>query len=204
MKRLALCIPVLLCTSVLYAKPPQCAVSPPKPKQCALLSGCACGATCTCTAGECGDPNCASLKAKAKLSLLDIAMDQAVRENKPLLIWVGVVCLPCEKSMPDYVHCHVERYVGQNDEVTGPAVIVGRPDGQGGLIRVATLDGIPSASQVASVLSSGVQSTPQAQPAAYYQPSLLPLVSPPLDNRFFPDRGGFRLFGRMGGGGCST
>lgn len=126
----------------------------PKPKPCPC--GCSCGTACACTfPGQCGDPICTcGSKPKKPLSFA-AGYARAIKENKPLLIWVAQVCPPCEKKMPGYIHVHVKEYQGVSDLVTEPSVVVGQPNGQGGLNRVATIYGCPDdlAAQVQAALS---------------------------------------------------
>lgn len=128
------------------------AVRPPQTKK----LDCACGASCTCTAGECGSPNCPSLRAKKEeapgpieWAVYLVQYNKAVSQNKPFLIWVGEVCRPCEAKWTEFVHAHLTDYDGE----LGPKVIVGKPDGLGGLSLVARLDGIPTKAQVDAALS---------------------------------------------------
>lgn len=118
-------------------------------------AACPCGCSCTdclCATGQpCGDPGCICA-AKKGLSL-SAALEKAVAYDRPLLIWVREVCPPCEAQMSEYIHVHVEQYQGANDLVDYPAVIVGKPDGQGGITRVATFSGIPSKEQVSEALN---------------------------------------------------
>lgn len=143
-----------------------------KPPACQCFDDCDCqlgqrGEDCAC-GGGCP---CARLSGRKALTLAE-AIDKAVRQDKPLLVWVREVCPPCEHAMPDYIHVHVSRYEGTNDVVTKCGVIVGKPDGQGSIDRLATLPGFPTAEQVAAVLA------PKATPTMYYRPA--PVMMMPM------------------------
>lgn len=150
---------------------------PPRRTHCPC--GCSCGAGCACSgAGDCGEPGC-TCAAAAQTKKFNAAKARAIRENKPLLIWVAEVCPPCEAKMPGYVHARVKEYFG----ITEPCVIVGKPDGQGGLDRVVTIPGIPTPEEVAAALN------PPPMMAA--PPSPPPMMMRPL-----------MMMGGFGGGGC--
>lgn len=141
----------------------------------AVSSGvCTCGTNCTCINGECGDPNCPSLRR----STYENKYLQAVRENKPILVWVSNSCLPCEKAWSDWVHVRVASYTGRQGKITGPCVIVGKPDGRGEIDLLGTLDGCPSRATVESILNP--------PPQIYQQPVFQPMF----------------MMGGFGGGGC--
>lgn len=127
-------------------RPAPAPVPKPQPKE---IPNCGCdGLDCRCEAGKCvcksGDRCTIDCDCKRKKDLsLSAAIDRAVAENRPLLIWIRQVCVPCQKAMPDCLHVHVTEYQGERDLVQDCSVIVGRPDGRGGLTRVATIPGCP-------------------------------------------------------------
>lgn len=69
----------------------------------------------------------------------DEAYAQAIASGKPLVCWVGngdVVCPACVKTMQDEaIHCLVPSLPG----IPAKAIVVGMPDGRGGLTRTATI-----------------------------------------------------------------
>lgn len=154
---------------------------------------CACGPDCPCTAGECGSPNCPSLKAAPgpiEWIIYQTKYNQAVRQNKPLLIWVGVACPPCEQQWAEWIHAHLSEYDGppyESSPYRGPGVIVARPDGMGGMTRTGTLSGVPLQSEVQALL--GLR---KAAPLTF-APPVMPMM---------PMMGGFGGGMMMGGGGC--
>lgn len=105
-------------------------------------AACPCGDKCTCTAGECGSPDCPSLKGK---STYEARYALAVRTGKPLLIWVGEACPVCEGKWADWIHVRVKDWQGQRCD---PCVIVARPDGRGGLESAGVIAGIPTRADV--------------------------------------------------------
>lgn len=166
-----------------------------------------CGANCTCTAGECGDPNCPTVvrsgystlptgeAAPGDWLMYKIGYNKALNANKPLLVWVGETCVSCESQWTQYVHCRVSMFdssITQNpitNPYTGPGVLVMKPDGNGGMTIVGKLEGIPALSSVQADLQ-GVQQTQQVQQA--FQPVFRPMPT------MMPMMGGF-----CGGGGCA-
>lgn len=171
------------CTSPGQCGDPACTCGTKAKKQTACPCGCGC-TTCACTyPAECGNPSCtcgSKLAAKHALTLEEAA-DKAIRQNKPLLVWVAEVCPPCEKKMPGYIHVHVAGYSGYQTTIAEPSVLVAKPDGQGGLNIVKVLPGIPDVRDVQTAL---------APPRQVF----LPPPPPPMPMFF----GGF---GGCGGGG---
>lgn len=228
-------------------------------------ASCDCGANCTCTKGECGDPNCPSLKASQAIgpqatspttaakaykvvngqlapasedsnwspfpkdgysgpyyqqgsarpwyyrgsnppagftggtsntsitvkdretTQYQKAYERALRENKPFLIWVGQVCLPCEQKWSDCIHARVKEYDGPRGTEPGPCVIIGIPDGDG-FRRAGTLQGCPTRADLDRLLNLPKQIAPPViQQALSFKP-MIPI-------------GGFGGGMMMGGGG---
>lgn len=151
------------------------AAEPPRvrPARRGCPCGCSCGGACQCASpGQCGEPDCTCGAAKRPArSSFSAAYHRAIAEGRPLLIWVAEVCPPCEVKMSGYVHAHVQQYDGYSGLVTEPCVVVGRPDGMGGLVRVGTLPGIPTPEQVRAILAPRL--VPIAQPS--YRPAFRPV-----------------------------
>ena len=175
---------------------------------------CPCGATCTCTAGECGSPNCPSLRAKKTAEApgpiewlaYKLAYSTAVREHKPLLIWVGETCPACEAEWGEYVHARLSEYDGDTTIYRGPGVIIGRPDGMGGMDKIGTLSGIPTKDAVKTLLAPVPKNPYDDNPHWPYRSvpqAFLPMMPPPMPMMPMGGFGGFGGgFGGGGGGGC--
>lgn len=114
------------------------------------------------------------------------AYARAVRENLPLVCWVGggdAVCPACVKTLAGEVVSHVTPTL---PGVTGRALVVGVPDGRGGIDQAAVITswvtGSPEWGHTASIrraiarwraTRTGVRSgwsVDAAAPAAAYQP----------------------------------
>lgn len=154
----------------------------------ALTADCGCAATGACPCGpDCPCPGCpvgCSCRSYAA------AYARAVAEGRPLLTWVGPGFLPALcKPYADCVCCSV----GTLEGCQGPCLVVAKPDGQGGLLWLATLPYQPLVSEVRAVL---------APPAALAIPSepffreYAPAAMRPQPVQFFG--GGFGG-GRRGG-----
>lgn len=143
----------------------------------ALKAGCACGAACTCTNGECGDPAC--LLTARPVSYRQ-AYYKAVAEGTPLLVWIGQAPRP----YPGYIHTRNDDY-----GCCKMGVVLGRPNGGSTLDQAACLEGTPTAAEVKAALSRRA-----AAPAVSYRPQH-PYFQPAFQPAFF---GG----GAFGGGGC--
>ena len=151
---------------------------------------CPCGENCTCTAGECGCACGVSVKRSpgvVEWAIYRVQYEKAIKENKPLLIWVGETCPLCENNWPEFIHARLSEYT---DGSKGPCVIVGKPDGMGGLNRVATINGIPTLPEVNAAVATH---TATAQVVQRFVP-----MPPPMP-MMMPMMGGFG--GGRGGGG---
>lgn len=182
--------------------------------------GCSCGSTCTCQGGECGDPACPTLDpfsirnsrgrksspGPIEWAIYEMQYNKAIKENKPLLIWVGETCPACENSWTQYIHARLSEYDGTKGTEKGPEVMVCKPDGLGGMNVLAHLDGIPSKSAVEAIMSPQQTQTTQIQ-ASIPLNNIIPqqLVFQPT----FPMMGGCSMgcgmpmmggFGGFGGG----
>src|SRR3954454_3071195 len=62
---------------------------------------------------------------------------QAIAENRPLVVWVGVVRPDIESVRPDALHVHCDQFPG----AVSPCVVVGRPD-HGELWRIVDLPAV--------------------------------------------------------------
>lgn len=121
-------------------------------------SSCSCGASCNCISGECGDPNCHSLTKTSKKSAIEwarylVKYNIAISQKKPLLIWVGEACPPCEAKWTEFVHAHLSEYAGDKGTETGPEVIIAKPDGLGGMDISGRINGIPQKTQIDAILA---------------------------------------------------
>jgi hypothetical protein len=113
---------------------------------------------------------------------LATAHRRAIKENKPLLLWVGQPA----RAVPGCVSVHLERY----QRAHSPGVVVGMPDDDGEVTRVADLSGAPSDREIKA---KAVLPTPEPQAAPSYQ------FAPQAYAGGF---GGFGGFGGGSGGGC--
>lgn len=185
-------------------------------------SSCPCGANCNCLAGECGSPNCPSLtKTSVKTpgaiewARYLVKYNIAISQKKPLLIWVGEACPPCEAKWTDLVHAHLSEYDGDKGAETGPEVIIAKPDGLGGMNICGRINGIPQKPQIDAILAltkrgtnGNVGSGPSCQSPAYLpsqvlpQPTYIPMISPMMPMMRPMPMMGFGGFGGFSGGGC--
>ncbi len=140
--------------------------------------GCGCGCVnCTCAfPGECGSPFCTCGGMSLRQAALDMAFERAIQENKPVLVWVAMVCPPCEKVMPDYIHVHVTSF----RKFTESCVLVGQPDGNGGIKHVVTFLGCPTAAEVSNVLAAKTSSVVSYIPPPIQQMAYSPMRSMPM------------------------
>ena len=154
-------------------------------------AGCPCGASCTCTAGECGARDCPSPSKTGpgpwEWAVYQVQYNRAVRQNKPMLIWLGETCPACEEQWTEFVHTRLSEFDSPSRGTEkGPACVVCKPDGLGGMNRLATLNGIPTRAEVDALVAEGpVSSTPAVQTFR-----VIPMMRPMM-------MGGFG-----GGGGC--
>jgi hypothetical protein len=119
---------------------------------CVCGNGCGCNSTCGCgtTAGCSGDcwPGCETPAARGA-ARGKAAWRRAVDGNLPYVVWVGgFACPACERECADAVHVHVDSYRGDDT----PRVEVGKPDGAGGMDRVASLTGAMGPGRLAGAL----------------------------------------------------
>lgn len=117
-----------------------------------------------------------------QLEQYEIAYNKALNENKPLLIWVNLVCPKCEKEMSWAVHAHL------NELGSDPSsrVLLGMRDKKGVLVSVKIFFHIPTVKEVTDAVlafnKAEYQSPPQTRqyyspPPQYYQP----FSSPPCN-----------------------
>lgn len=218
-----ICVPQLYADSATQARV-KAALAIAKTK---AKAGCGCD-PCTCVAGECGSPNCLSLTrvTRSKYPTLKenpgpiedaaylIQYNKAIQQNKPLLIWVGETCPSYEQQWTEFVHARLSEYDGKQGAEFGPEVIVGKPDGLGGMDLLSRLNGIPTKNAVDAVVAL-------AKPAEYTNPyktnphwpyqSVQPMFQPmpmmmPMMGGCDPMGCGFGGGMMMGGfgGGCSS
>lgn len=173
-----------------------------------------CRINCSCKAGECGAPNCPSLvrsgystspmgeAAPGDWLMYKLGYDRAIRDSKPLLVWVGETCSSCENQWTQYIHCRVSTFdssVTENpvtNPYSGPGVLVMKPDGSGGMTIVSKLEGIPSLTTVQTALATkdGQTAPVTATQLSVFRPIFQPMMMPMM--------GGFGGGGFCGGGGC--
>ena len=135
------------------ASPPQCPDPPQRPRVrpgfVPPAGACVCAGGCACLVGECGAAGCPAAGQVQRRALpFAAARLAAIEENKPLLIWVGQSRPVIEALWPQYVHTEEGTY----PRAYNPGVVVGKPDGLGGLDRAGDLPGLPSRQQVQSVV----------------------------------------------------
>lgn len=188
--------------------------------------GCSCGASCTCIGGECGDPRCPNIDPFSARNavkrnrgpgpiewvIYEAQYNKAIKQNKPLLVWVGETCPSCESTWSQYIHARLSEYDGPKGVETGPEVMICKPDGLGGMNILARLDGIPSKPVVEALLNpSQTQSTSTGSNTLsttipqqlVFRPMSMPMMSMPMMGM-----GGFGMGGFGGGfgggmvGGC--
>jgi hypothetical protein len=191
-------------------KPPQAPTLPAEVlKTFPKAFSCRCGPSCTCTAGECGDPNCPSLTRDRNFK---DAMACAVERHVPLVIWVNKRQAALERSMPEYEHVHVKAYPG----AYAPGVVLGVSDGNGGLVRAADLPGAPQGPEIKKALEAPSCPSCSSCTPTYYVPTFTPAFYPSFTPSFggcgyggcAPSFGGCGSFGggcsggSCGGGGC--
>lgn len=170
---------------------------------------CQCGPNCTCVSGECGDPNCPTAKTAhtagqapgpLEEALYRIQYQKAISQNKPLLIWVGETCPSCEAAWTEVIHARLSEYDGPSGKIEkGPCVIVGKPDGFGGLTRVATLRGIPSKLEIDNLVVAGFVLEDQRR--VQHAPSWVIPPAAAMRLVMYGGSGGMPTGGGFGGGG---
>lgn len=137
---------------------------------------CYCGgdpSVCTCTDCQClNGQSCLAAKSSGPLeyAIYLAAYDSALRQNKPLLIWVGETCPACENRWTEYVHARLSQFGGWGTTPIeqGPEVIVAKPDGLGGMDLTGRFQGIPTKASVEGLLNpvrQGILSRPLSAPA---------------------------------------
>lgn len=155
---------LLLINSSVLAKPPQ-SILDLKKTSCNLVN-------CQCGCQETGICTCNNYKA---------AYQSALKQNKPLLVWVGLNQIPkYSNNWIDYIQCTKP----QLDGCTAPCLCIGKPDNQNSIDRITCIPIINNQpidkTQIISALNP---------PLVNYQPPLVnyqpPLVNyqPPLANR---------------------
>lgn len=151
--------------------------------------GCKCGASCSCLAGECGDPACPSLTTTAKVLDYEQAYKLALAEKKPLLIWMNQD-VPAGRGWSQYLNTRKDDYYDGSPIV---GLVVGCV--QNGQLTVCgpVLRGKPTLEKVKVALDAC--STPAAA-AAPALPAFRPMMAP----MFFG--GGFGGGGGGRGGSC--
>jgi hypothetical protein len=191
-------------------RPPQAPTAPegraaakgkgPYDVPCPCGNGCGCNGTCGCgtTAGCSGDcwPGCETPAARGG-ARGKAAWQRAVDGNLPYVVWVGgFACPACERECADAVHVHVDSYRGDDT----PRVEVGKPDGAGGLDRVASLTGAMGPGRLRGALEGNGTAAPGFLPTgspAWHAPRAAFYAPPPT-----PFFGG--VFGGVFGGGCAS
>lgn len=124
------------------------------------VPNCGCdGPDCRCAPGKCDcTPNskCSidcDCKRKKDLSL-NAAIDRAIRENKPIVVWVKLSCPPCQAALPDCVHVRVDEDEGGEWATQSPGAVIAKLV-RGELIVVGTVYGCPTdfAQRVRAILN---------------------------------------------------
>lgn len=100
-----------------------------------------------------------ALKKDEESQIYKEAYQRAVSERKPLLVWVGVRCLKCEKEMNWAVHVSLDVFQSESTA----RVVVGKFDGEG-ISRARTFYKVPTSQEVLEALNG----PPRAQ--QFYQP----------------------------------
>lgn len=106
-----------------------------------MKAGCTCQLTGRCTCGE---------SCPCALTAYEDGWKRAVRGNRPLVVWVGTA--PCKECIPGAEHVVMHAFPGVN----GRGIVVGVPDGQGSLDRVASLPHTSAMQDVAAVAQGKV------------------------------------------------
>jgi hypothetical protein len=118
----------------------------------------------------------------------DDAYRKAVREDRPLLIFVGQPA----REVPGCVSVHVEHY----SRAHSPGVVIGMTDDDGDLARVADLEGNPSDKEILAKADRPARRPAQTR-KSYYEPPAYQYAPPTFVG------GGFG--GGFGGGSrCSS
>jgi len=150
---------------------------------CGGVLPCSCGPNCTCGFVDKKQPGL------IERSVYLVHYNRAVAANKPLLVWIGEACPPCESAWTEFEHAHLSEYPAQSGTVTGPCVMVTRPNGLGGMTIAGYLQGIPSKAQVdalAAIPRQTIQFVPQQFNFVPAPMSMMPMM------------------GNFGGGGCAS
>jgi hypothetical protein len=116
---------------------------------------------------------------------LETAHRKAVKENKPLLLWIGQAA----RVVPGCISVQLKSY----KRAHSPGVVIGMPDEDGDVIRVADLEGVPTNQEIKAKavrpISAPADTSSYAPQASQYVPQ--------------PSFGGFNNFGGNFGGGFS-
>lgn len=95
------------------------------------------------------------------------ALKRAQEEDKPFLVWVGGVCLPCIKSMPWAIHLALDSF----ERDPSQRVVLGVRDARGVIRRVKTwANHFPSKEEVEEALQGPPQAKRSPPPSAPYCP----------------------------------
>ena len=170
---------ILLSASVVASAsgPPQATLSawaPPPQATVACAEGkCDCK-DCDCDPCLCGlrtfncpsDCECKYCKLKKRATYGE-CYNKSIKTGKPLVVWVRMACLPCERKTPDYVHYHCDSFGGS----TKPRVIVATPQGEDLVVR-GTLTGAMSADRI-----QGLVPVKRSAPIRYQRGSYVVLRS---------------------------
>lgn len=90
------------------------------------------------------------------------AAEKALKEGKPLIVWVGIKDTALEEQLFNCIHYHTDTFPGASK-----GVVVGVPDGSGKLRRV-DLPGTPTLTRIRAVLvSTSGMGSPGASPPVY-------------------------------------
>ena len=83
------------------------------------------------------------------------AYQEALRTQKPLIIWIGTVCPKCEREMSWAIHVHLDVFLKESSY----RVIIGRTEG-GKVLKVKEFYKIPTAEEVKEALNPPVARAP--------------------------------------------
>jgi hypothetical protein len=93
---------------------------------------------------------------------LDTAQSKSVKENKPLLLWVGQPA----RAVPGCISVHLDKY----KRAHSPGVVIGLPDDDGDVMRSGDLSGNPSNEEIKKAIKEARTPAPTAAPNYSYAP----------------------------------
>lgn len=88
----------------------------------------------------------------SKVDIFNALLEKAKVDQKDLIVWVGVRCLPCEKKLSHCYHGHLDAFNGDSS----PRVIVGRYR-NGDVFGDREFPGLPSVEQIQAALGGAEQ-----------------------------------------------